>query len=224
MSIPPEVDLRPGLSPVRDQGLFRGTCLAFATTTLHESGRRAVGDDEDLSTEALFWAAKEVESNRDDGTTFAAVTTALAAPGQPPDSTWPYDPGRDITVPGYAPPAAAEDADVLRRAQLKPVPGTSQAVKAELVAGNVVTIGFELWDAFELLGGDDELSTPDPADLNGSLHAVALVAYSDPRQRVLIRNSWGEAWGDEGYAWVPYDFVDRFVLSAVASADLVPWP
>lgn len=224
MSTPQEVDLRPGLPPVRDQGLLRGTCLAFATTTVHEARRRTVPDNEDLSTEALFWAAKEVEGNRDDGATFPAITSALASPGQPPESTWPYDPARDITDCGYRPPAEARDVTVLRRARIEPVATSADAFRAQLADDNVVVAGFELWEQFELLENADVLATPAPADLNGSLHAVVVVACSDRRRRMLIRNSWGTDWGDRGYAWVAYDFVDRFVLAAAAIVELVPWP
>jgi hypothetical protein len=38
-------------------------------------------------------------------------------------------------------------------------------------------------------------------------HAVALVGYSDARQAFLLRNSWGEGWGNKGYAWLPYEWV-----------------
>jgi C1A family cysteine protease len=224
MSVTKDVDLRPGLPPIRDQGLLRGTCLAFASTTAHEARRRVDSDGEDLSTETLFWAAKEVEGNREDGTTFAAVARALATRGQPPEAAWPYDRARDITGADYAPPPAATLGATLRRADLTSVPRRIDAIKAELDVGNVVVVGFELWEEFELLEDEGELDLPNVNDLNGSHHAVAIVGYSEQRQRVLLRNSWASDWGDGGYAWLPYDFVDQLVLEAVGVSALLPTP
>ncbi len=51
-------------------------------------------------------------------------------------------------------------------------------------------------------------------------HAVMAVGYDDDieivntnrrglktKRALLIRNSWGEDWGDEGYGWLPYAYV-----------------
>jgi len=36
-------------------------------------------------------------------------------------------------------------------------------------------------------------------------HAVALVGFDDFKKAWLIKNSWGEDWGEKGYAWISYD-------------------
>jgi C1A family cysteine protease len=49
-------------------------------------------------------------------------------------------------------------------------------------------------------------------------HAVVAVGYDDTRKikntltnkttkgALLVRNSWGVGWGDQGYGWMPYDY------------------
>lgn len=41
-------------------------------------------------------------------------------------------------------------------------------------------------------------------------HAIALVGYT--KDRVIIRNSWGTAWGDGGYAYATYDWCAKAIL------------
>lgn len=36
-------------------------------------------------------------------------------------------------------------------------------------------------------------------------HAVALVGFDDTKKAWLIKNSWGEDWGEKGFAWISYD-------------------
>ncbi len=35
-------------------------------------------------------------------------------------------------------------------------------------------------------------------------HVVVLVGWDDEKKAWLVKNSWGEAWGENGYAWVAY--------------------
>jgi len=36
-------------------------------------------------------------------------------------------------------------------------------------------------------------------------HAMVIVGYDESRQAFKVRNSWGEYWGDDGYAWIGYE-------------------
>ncbi len=39
-------------------------------------------------------------------------------------------------------------------------------------------------------------------------HCVMAVGYDDAKQMFIIRNSWGDKWGDHGYFYMPYAFIN----------------
>jgi len=59
-----------------------------------------------------------------------------------------------------------------------------------------------------------EFEFPGPNDPVQGGHAVVTVGYDDNRKigkykgALKIRNSWGTAWGEEGYGWLPYAYVE----------------
>ncbi len=210
--VPAKVDLSPDMQPVADQGPL-GTCLAFSVTAPHELARNELGDRQRLCVEFLYWAAKQRDGDRSEGTTFGSAGNALADTGQPPEELWPYEALRDSGAPGYAPPPEAMLRHNSYRALLRRIAPTLEAIRLKLAARRAVAIGIPLWDHF-YTPRNDELDMPDRSELTGALHAVTVVGYDDATQRIRIRNSWGSGWGDSGYATLPSGFISSYVIEA----------
>jgi hypothetical protein len=211
---PVSVDLSSRMLSVQDQGPLRGTCLAFAVTASHELSRSPdIGPLEDLSEEMAYWGAKEVEGNRRPGASFASMNAALTKWGQPLEALWPYDPFIDDTQQSYQPSAACLQASNVRKATMRKIVVSVDSFRNQLGSGRPIVTGIPLWDAFRRTV-DGLLTNPSPAELIGAHHAVVTVGYDDARSRILVRNSWGETWGDHGHAWLPYAFVSQHVIEA----------
>ena len=59
-----------------------------------------------------------------------------------------------------------------------------------------------------------EFAFPGPQDSVQGGHAVVAIGYDDSRKigkhkgALKIRNSWGTGWGEVGYGWLPYAYVE----------------
>lgn len=51
-------------------------------------------------------------------------------------------------------------------------------------------------------------------------HAVLLIGWDDAKQAWLIKNSWGESWGEKGFAWIKYGSNNIGVFAAWIDADM----
>lgn len=94
-----------------------------------------------------------------------------------------------------------------------------RTVKKYLAAGIPSMFGFFGFPSFE--DSDSPGAIPYPCKNENAEwgHAVMAVGYDDDKEiintrcnkktkgAILIRNSWGTSWGEEGYGWIPYDYV-----------------
>ena len=73
--------------------------------------------------------------------------------------------------------------------------------------------GFNVYESFNDYNNRNfgQMSMPTYTERNfGPLkgkHAVVAVGYDDNKKRVVVLNSWSEKWGDNGYFYMPYDFI-----------------
>lgn len=87
-------------------------------------------------------------------------------------------------------------------------------IKGALSRGEPVVFAMPVAQDWYDLSGDTVYSHEGAA---GTLyHAMAVVGYSEDRQAFRIINSWGDWWGDNGYAWVGYPTFKRLVSEAYA--------
>lgn len=200
------VDLRPEMPPIVDQGQL-GSCTANAGAGAmgYEAGRQG------LSMAAVSRLFIYFNERMDDGTidsdagsTIRECMKAINTYGAPPESVWPYDIGQ-FTVQPMA--AAYADGKLDVALKYEAVDQSLALIRSVLQAKLAIEFGFLVFDGYENVGSDGMVPMPglDEQPLGG--HANLLIGDQPNISRFIVRNSWGTAWGDEGYAYLPYDYL-----------------
>jgi C1A family cysteine protease len=214
---PAKVDLREYFLAVEDQQ-SRHCSTACACLALVEYFQgRAAGHAQRASRCFLYSTTRRMMGvGGDVAADLRTTLKALVRFGVPPETYWPpdqcghKDPMFDPLLYGFA-----ADYRSIRYVRLDPpnISGfdTLEWVKAYLAAGFPAVFGFAI-----------------PSSVNSSAHvpyrptldsivggqAVVAVGYDDEKRAatkgaLMIRNSWGTAWGENGYGWLPYRFVEK---------------
>ncbi|MFD2079859.1 Cysteine protease, C1A family [Actinopolymorpha cephalotaxi] len=224
--LPPKADLRQWCSSVEDQGEL-GSCTANAACGIMEYyQRRASGKYIDLSRLFLYKVTRDFLGVKGDtGAYLRSVMGALAAFGSPPEKYWPYDVAKfDDDPPAFA-FAFAQNYQALQYFRLDPAgtngEDTLAEVRSHLAAGIPAMFGFTVYESIQKPASPGDIPFPSAKENVLGGHAIAAVGYDDKRKvtnpgdnttqtgAFLIRNSWGDSWGDGGYGWLPYEYVRR---------------
>ena len=85
-------------------------------------------------------------------------------------------------------------------------------IKQFLASGHPSMFGFTVYN----FGNENgEIAFPSDNDSVQGGHAVIAIGYDDKREigrdtgALKIRNSWGRGWGEDGYGWLPYRYVEE---------------
>jgi Papain family cysteine protease len=213
--------LRNLFGPVRDQGA-RPTCLAFAASDAHAALR--VGW-EPLSCEFAFYCAQQRADRAPTvGTTLSDMLDALRHDGQPHESGWPYLASLPADLAAWRPPQGV--GDLYYRAS-RAEQGTVEEIVTNVDAGRPVLVLIHLSLSFYLAGPSGIVDPPadEPPD-PARRHAVVAVGHGvwKGQRMILIRNSWGETWGQSGHAWLTEAFLNSGLIRLAVLTEKVDVP
>jgi matrix metalloproteinase-14 (membrane-inserted) len=204
MVLPVSVDLSGRMPLPGDQGAI-GSCIAWATSyartfyVAQYEGRDPRHPANIVSPNYLYLLARP--NACDDGRNWSEVV-AILKKGALSIADYPYS--QACATPPANKVVTATDFQTLglRIVDMK----KTEDIKGQIARGNPVLFSFNATGAFDNFRGDGTYTQPlrNP-DAGG--HGVVLVGYDDVRQAFRLLNSWGQHWGDRGYAWIAYETV-----------------
>ncbi len=216
---PSSIDLSGNFPKPGNQGR-QNSCVGWATAYALKSYQEKVEENWAINTPShLFSPAyvyNQINGGQDRGSLISDALDLAVKQGIATFSTAPYNDRDYLTQPSGA---ARTEASIYKAASWKTISDTSQ-IKAALANRQPVVGGMITYDSFMSLRGTNSVyNTAGGANRGG--HAITIVGYDDNRYGGAFKviNSWSEAWGDNGFFWLPYSFAPQVLREAYVLVD-----
>jgi C1A family cysteine protease len=81
-----------------------------------------------------------------------------------------------------------------------------------------VMLAFGVYKSFSTIGPDGLCPIPNPVNYNDANdrvdpfyggHEVVIIGFDDEKRLYTVANSWSKEWGDNGFFYLPYDFISN---------------
>jgi hypothetical protein len=207
--LPSTVDLRGSLTPVRDHGETKSVVAHPVAAAYEYLLKRHRGDaGYDASRLFIYFNARAAsgDEGEDGGASIAQAIASVTEYGACSARAWPFDLAQVVNKPSDA---AYEEAAGFTIDEAALVPVELGAWKQALAEGNPIIFGIYLFESFDRQRQPGLVLVPTDNDLEREQgeHAMLCVGYCDADEVFIVRNSWGPGWGDEGYCYIPFEYM-----------------
>lgn len=209
------VDLRGKLPVPGEQQMQDCTswALAYAMKSFMETVDQGWSPDAARRTFSPRFIYNQINEGKDEGSLVIDGLKLLKEKGCATNATCPYVPG---DFRGKPTSAALEEAKLFKIRSFKSA-RNKETIRAAVQRGHVVPIGVIVtpkfmhghWDIYDRKLHDAGLAERRPGQPHGR-HAMCIVGFDDTKNAFLVMNSWGIAWGKNGYFWLDYGLANTF--------------
>ena len=203
------LDLRKWCSPIENQGHV-GSCVGNAVVGSLEflqirSGRSLT----DLSRLFVYYNSRLMcgDADKDEGTYIRIAMGTLSSLGTCSEAKWSYDVNAVCVRPSWGSYREAYPNKIgsFYKIAAKGI-DLIDNVKHALLCQHPVVFGMVVDQDYMMYKGG-VIATPSSTRVSAGQHAQMIVGYDDMQRVFIVRNSWGEWWGESGYAFVPYNYL-----------------
>lgn len=225
--LPSSYDLTMEGLPIGNQG-SSASCVGWAVGYYFKTYQEGLEHGWDVSLKGRrfspSWVYNQACEGEDQGTTFPEALDVLESKGIVDIEEFPFKDSDVETMPSRRQLQAAKPYRITDYAAIWMSPGGNDvtSVKSLLASGEPVLLGIPVYESF-YNDGDGWIDVPRAQEDCYGGHALCAVGYDDGagggRGGVKIVNSWGDSWGDEGSAYLSYEFVSDWVWEAWTMTD-----
>ena len=161
----------------------------------------------------LYWYVRDLykELSDDNGARIIDCFNMLKKIGAPPEFVYPYDEKKVYIKPNEHINKFSLYCKLLGSKEI-----SRSDIKKELIANNPVLFGIKVFSSFnsEHAKKTGFIKTPNlnTDDLIGG-HSLIIIGFDDTTRLYTFINTWGNSWGDGGFGYIPYEYVNNIELA-----------
>lgn len=205
------VDLRENCTPVADQGQL-GSCTGQSSVKglLEYLLKKKAGISPSMSASYVYYYERCAESTIeiDAGAQVVDALYTLLKRGCATENTDPYFIRNFTAAPNLNAEAEAPHFKLSSASHLHSL----LEIKNCITNLGPVVFGIDIFESFESQAVANSGMVPMPSRGEKLLggHAVCAVGFDENKKVLIVRNSWGPDWGDKGYFYLPYNYIESY--------------